>query len=341
MPLTEEVRLNLERTLPPAEETRKRLQKYQDNAGLTAEAMAKMIGYSVSAINSFRSDTYTHGYEKGRSRIARTDVMIRKAIEEYIARHPLDTGSTEGDGQRLYETENVAQIRHWFEHCHRNQALAFVYGPPGSQKSFVIRHLIAAFNRRELAREGSPNRAYYIYVSVGIRPRDLLRKMCAECGAPATANVQGCMASLRHHLRHTQTVFVLDEAQHAEIDALEAVRELYDAEPHIGCLLMGSHRLKQFFDTRAAELEQWNSRIDAGVELAGVSDATARAIFSAECPSLDTDQVEQILTGSRVPDPYSAKRGHTYLSMRRLFKAIQAVHAHQQSQPVESAEVLQ
>lgn len=337
MPVSAESAALIESRLPAPEVTRERARAYMGAADLHAAQFAKHVGYSKAALYAFLSDTYTTS-----SRIARTDVMIRFAIEDYIARHPLNLASLTGDAQRLYETENVREIRHWFEHCHENRALAFIYGPPGSQKSFVLQYVIAEFNRRELGREASANRAYYVYVSVDIRPRDLLRKMCAECGAPVGPTVQSCMSSLRHHLRHTQTVFVLDEAQHASIAALEAIRELYDAEPRIGCLLAGSHELKQFFDQRAAELEQWNSRLDAGIELTGVSDECARAIFAVECPELASDQVDELIAGSRVADPYSAKRGHTYLSMRRVFKTIAEIHRNRPTQPTtEAPETLQ
>ncbi len=320
MPLSEQRKAELTQSLPPAEETRKRLDAYMLAADLTRKSFGALIGYGADTLKAFMQDTYTTS-----AKVGRTDLAVREAIESYIARHPLNLGSTDGNGETLYETENVGEIRRWFHHCHAHRALAFIYGPPGSQKSFVMQQLIAEFNSRELSREDRIYRAYYIYVSINMRPRDLMRKICAEVGAPASPTLQGCMSSLRHHLRHTQTVVVLDEAQHATIDSLEAMRELHDADPRIGILLAGSHTLKQFFDQHAAELEQWNSRLDAGIELSGVSDATARAIFAAECPELDADQVEAMIEGSRVLDPYSAKRGHTYLSMRRLFKSISAV----------------
>ena len=335
MPISEQTRAALEMRLPPAEETRARARRYMLAADLQTAAFAKLFGYSAVALSAFLRGTYTTS-----ARIGRTDLLVREAIESYIARHPLDTASTGGDTETLYETENVAQIRHWFDHCHSNRALAFIYGPPGSQKTFVLQHLIAQFNRRVLGQDAR-HRAYYVRASIEIRPRDLLRKICAECGADPGITLQSCMSSLRHHLRHTQTVVVLDEAQHCGIPALEALRELHDVEPRLGILLAGSHGLKQFFDQRAAELEQWNSRLDAGVELAGVTEATARAIFRAECPELDVDQVAAFIAGSLVPDPYSRERGKSYLSMRRVFKAIAAVHAHRQTSLPESSEVLQ
>lgn len=318
MPISEQRKADLERRLPPAETTRSRIRQYLLRGDIDQRVFCKSIGYAVPTLTAFMKGTYTNLGNRISS-----DVLFREAAESYMELHPLSGADVQG---RLYETENVAQMRHWFDFCQQNRALAFVYGPPGSQKTFVFEHLIAEFNRRELALEGSSNRAYYVRASVNIQPRDMIAKLCVASGAQTFASQQRCMSSLRHHLRETKTVFVLDEAQLCGIPALEALRELHDVDPRIGCLLAGSHTLKKFFDQRAAELEQWNSRLEAGVELGGVSDATARAILQAECPDLDPDQITEMINGSRVQDIYSRDRNRTYLNMRRLFKNIAAVH---------------
>ena len=314
MPISEERKRHLSAILPPLEQTQARVLEYCSRADITRAQFARMVGYGGSTVQLFLQGRY--------SEVAASDLALRDAIETYIGLHPL-VASTEGaDEGRLYETENVQELRRWFEYCQQHRALAFVYGPPGSQKTFVLQHLIAEFNRRELADERSRNRAYYVRASVNIQPRDMMAKLCTEVGALVYSSMQRCMSSLRQQLTNTQTVIVLDEAQHCGIPALEALRELHDVDPRLGILLAGSHGLKQFFDARAAELEQWNSRLEAGVELSGVSDACAREIIRLECPGLDDDEAAQLIDGSRVADIYSRDRRAKYLSMRRLFKSL-------------------
>jgi DNA transposition AAA+ family ATPase len=324
MPVTPEVVARIESTLPPMEMTLQRLNDYLSRADMPVTQFAKMAGRSESAIRLFRAGTYVK-YN------VRTDVLLRRAIEDTLERHPVGAVETEADGA-LYETENVADLRKWFTHCHERRALAFCYGPPGSQKTFVLKHLVAEFNRRELVRTDAHNRAYFIRCSVRLQPRDFLVKLCIAAGAHVGCSLQRCMTALRNHLVGSNTLFVLDEAQYLSIDCLEALRELHDESPRIGALLAGSHNLKQLFDRRAAELEQWNSRIDAGIELTGVSDDRARLILRVELPSLSEKQIDRFIEGARATDAYS-RTTHTYLNVRRLFKNMEAYRDALATQP--------
>jgi DNA transposition AAA+ family ATPase len=305
----------IESTLPPVEVTREKLRDYMSRADISREQFAEMTGYSVTSISLFQAGKYGKDSK-------RTDVFLRRSIEEMMARHPLGLSVDEIQG-KLYETENVTDLRHWFEQCHRRRALAFCYGPPGSQKTYVLKHLVCEFNRRELSRTDAANRAYYIYVSVNMRPRDLLAKLCREAGAVVGSSIQRCMSGLRQRLDNTQTLYVLDEAQHLTIDCLEAVREMHDEAPRIGALLAGSHELKKLFDRRAAELEQWNSRLKAGIELTGVSEQRAKEILRAEMPEISERNVAIAIAGARAPDAYSHSHP-TYLNVRRLFNSLEA-----------------
>ncbi|HEY4358247.1 MAG TPA: ATP-binding protein [Acidobacteriaceae bacterium] len=316
--LTEQRKAELTKSLPAAETTKKTARAYMAAANLGIEQFARLLGYSLSAVEKF-----THG---DYSRAGTTDLFIREAIEGFMAKHPVGVARTESEG-RLYETANVREIRQWFTHCQHKQALAFVYGPPGSQKTFALQHVVAEFNRRELARTSSSNRAYMVRASINISPRDLIRKICAEVGAPATGGIQRSMDAIRFALRGTRTVIVIDEAQLCGIPALEAVRELNDKPLSLGILLAGSHGLKTFFDQNAHKLEQWNSRMDMGAELSGVSDEDARNIIKAERSDLKQGQITALIAGSRVRDIYSRERDRTYISMRRLFKNLAALNA--------------
>jgi DNA transposition AAA+ family ATPase len=317
--LTVERKAHLEAILPPLADTQARVRSYMTRADMSQKQFGELIGYSVPAITALLKGSY--------NQIASSDLGIRYAAEDAMQRHPVGLASNTPAG-RLYETENVVQMRRWFEHCHKHRALAFVYGPPGSQKTFVATHLVQEFNRRELSQEpdgACRNRAFYVRASINIHPRDMIAKICVEVGAPTGYSLQRCMSGLRQQLRNTRTVLLLDEMQLCGIPALEALRELNEDGRGIGMLLMGSHGLKKFFDERAAELEQWNSRLDAGIELSGVSDACARAIVELENPDLDADQVNALIEDSRVQDIYSRDRNRKYLSMRRLFKTLAAL----------------
>jgi DNA transposition AAA+ family ATPase len=334
VPVTAEVKERLEQLLPSADVTRARLIAYMERADLSKEAMAMLIGRSRSGLQHFLNGTYTTAKHGAVS----TDLVIRRDLEAYMAANPLDAENAGEGGGRFYETENTAIIRSFFEFCYGRRKMALLYGAPGSQKTHALRHLVIELNRRETA-AGTRNRAYRVYVSQGISPRDLLRRICEQASVPVGGSVQACLSHLRHAFRGRQIVLVLDEAQHASLEVLHTVRELNDEDPNAGILIAGSHSIAQMLDQHAIKLEQLDSRIKRRAELPGVSDACARAIFAAECPWLDADKVARFIDGSRVPDPY--KKGATYLSMRRIFDGVEEAHNHQRTTNPAESEVLQ
>jgi DNA transposition AAA+ family ATPase len=314
MGLSEQQRQDLERTLPSADATRVRLRNYLSRAGMTLVEFGRAVNYSESSINQFLGGTY--------DKVAGSDFLLRQAIEQGMEMYPLAPETGDAD-EPLYETENVDTIRRWFEFTLGEREMAYLYGAPGSQKTFVLKHLIAQHNLREMA-DSEGTRAYYVYCSQNLRPLDLLAKMCQACGAVGSRRIQGMMRALRYELRNRRTLFVFDEGQHLSIDCLEVIRELNDEEPHIGVLIAGSHQLLATFKQRAAELEQWNSRLAAGIELPGIGQERALAIVRALLPTASDRQVKRLVSDSRVPDAYKG-RGSEYISARRLFKSIRVV----------------
>ena len=307
-------RAELEATLPPAASTRERLVAHMQTVGLPLPQFAHFTGYSAVSIRAFINDRYER--QQGSS-----DLAIREALERYLTDNPL-TARTQ-PRPRLYDTENVAVLRYWFEQCRQHGYMAVVYGPPGSQKTFVAQHLVDEFNESQLNRTGSADRAYLVRCSIDIRPRDLMAKVCMALGVPTGMTLQRCLSSIRMGLHGRRVLLIIDEAQLAGIPALEALRELYDMD-EVGMLILGSHALRQFFATRAAELEQFNSRIEDLVELTGVTDKSAAAIVAAELPALSPELARELIAGSMATDQYSRTKKKTYCSVRRLFKSIAA-----------------
>jgi DNA transposition AAA+ family ATPase len=314
MALSEEQRQELERILPEADSTRQRLRNYLSRSGMSLAEFGRLVNYSASSLNQFLGGTY--------DQVAGSDHLLRHAIEQGMERYPLtpETGDAE---EPLYETENVDTIRRWFEYTLAEREMAYIYGAPGSQKTFVLKHLIAKHNMREMSnKKGS--RAYYVYCSQNLRPRDLLIKMAQACGAITSRSTQQIMRSLAFELRGRRVLFVLDEGQHLSIECLEIVRELSDEPPHIGLLITGSHQLLNTFKQHAAKLEQWNSRLAAGIELPGIGTDRAMAIVRSMLPAATERQAKQLVRDSQVTDIYQGK-GHDYISARRLFKSLRNV----------------
>ncbi len=332
MKINDRRRTELEVNLPSAAATRQRLVDHMRGLDLPLPQFAHFVGYSATALRAFLNDRYHE--QRGTT----SDLLIREALETYLRTNAL-AADTHAQA-KLYETENVLQMREWFTRCQQHGYMTVIYGPPGSQKTFVAERLVADFNRAELDRKGSSDRAYMVRCSIGIRPCDLMAKICRELGLPRVATLQRCLTSIRLALRNRRVLLVIDECQLAGIPALEALRELHDSDG-VGLLLLGSHALRQFFDTRAAELEQFNSRIEDMVELTGVTEASARTIMAAELPDLSRAVAESAIGDAFVPDIYSRVKGKKYCSVRRLFKSIAAYREIQAESLSATNEVIQ
>ena len=146
------------------------LQDYLGRTGMTPPDFARRINYSRETVYQFLNGNY--------SRISSNDGLIRAAIRDFIAAHPIATPAVKTG--KLHQTENVRLLRKYFYEALDHGRAYYVYGAPGTQKTYVLQHLIAELNRSEIAKNGEGRRAYYIYVRQGIRSLDLMKRVSGE-----------------------------------------------------------------------------------------------------------------------------------------------------------------
>ena len=140
--------------LPESNEVRLQLQDYLARTGMATPDFARRINYSRETLYSFLNGHY--------SWISGNDGPIRGAIRDFIAAHPIATPVISSG--KLYETENVRLLRRYFYEALDHSRAYYLYGAPGTQKTYVLQHLIAELNRSEIAKNGEGRRAYYVYV---------------------------------------------------------------------------------------------------------------------------------------------------------------------------------
>jgi len=303
----------LAETSTTARQDRTLVLDYLARTGLSVQDLGDRCGYSHQALNFFLRGKY--------ELVAGTDLNIRKALREFIAAHPI--GGQDGrPAGKLYETDNVRLLRKYFHEALERQRAYYVEGDPGTQKSFVLEHLVEELNRGELAKNGAGRRAYYVYCPEGATPLRLMKRIAEACGAIAVGGTDRIIRNLRFDFRGRKVLLVLDEAQHLSIACMEAVRELYDRPPRFGLLFAGSHAFGELFKRNALRLEQWNSRFQAGKQLPGIGEDEAREIIRAELNGRSNDKVvAALLKGARMAHLRSGGR-ETYISARRLFDAL-------------------
>lgn len=312
-----ERRLALQNEKPEYQQLIERIRVYLSKTLWPMDLLAQQIGYSNQTLDCFMQGRY---HDNNRSIRIIADRLI-----EFMERHPAGDAE-EQIGGRLHRTENVDTLERWFAYCQERGKMCCIYGPPGSQKTFIMQHIIAEQHRAELARGKPYHRAFYIYCSEGIKAPDLIRRLMQAVALPTGRYLQNNLSVLRFALRSQRVIFIFDEAQHLSNSCLEVIRELNDLRPHFGIMLLGSHELQQRFIKHAAELEQWNSRISQAIELPGISNEAAERILRDELGQLVRDEkVKGLLDSCMVVDIYAKRGRKTYLSARKLFNSIEVI----------------
>ncbi len=304
--------------VPPTRTAIRAVREYLAAADMGYTEFAELIGYRPMSLRLWLNDQY--------DRVAESDLLIRAAAWEFTQENPVRGHRITG---RLFETENYRRIRQYFSAAKKG-AVCLLYGPPGTQKTFVLEELCAA------GAAAQPETAY-IYASVSIRPRALLKRIAraARITTSQATNDQ-LLGSLVRHFRSRAGAVVIDEAQHLNVEALEILRELHDRSG-CGLVLAGSHNLFENFLRGRQHLEQWLSRIDHKDPLPGlledeVAQIAARELGNGQPAKLSESRVRQIVAACRVDDVF-ARDEHgkptvrKYLSVRRLVKFLAQVKA--------------
>ena len=130
-------------SLPEANEVRLQLQDYLARTGMAPPDFARRINYARETLYFFLNGRY--------SRISSNDCSIRAAIRDFIAAHPIATPIISSG--KLYQTENARLLRRYFYEALDHRRAYYLYGAPGTQKTYVLQHLIAELNRSEIAKK--------------------------------------------------------------------------------------------------------------------------------------------------------------------------------------------
>ncbi|MBZ5533077.1 MAG: ATP-binding protein [Acidobacteriia bacterium] len=284
-------------------------------SGLGEQDLAKRVNYSHATLNLFLNNRYHE--------VSGDDSAICAAVESFMQAEPVSL-ETETEGA-LYETENVRLLRKYFYEALDWGVPYYFRGAPGTQKSFVLRSLVAELNRQDLVKNGHGRRAFYIYCSQGIRPTQLMKDVAIAARSISTGDTRRIFRNLRFDLRGRKSLFIFDEAQHLDIPCLETVRELHDMPPHSGLLFAGSHEIETTFNR--LDMEQWASRLRKGAELPGIQEDEAEKIIRAELgPKAN---VKYLVSNSYAKDLRKG-RETKYISARYLFGGINKIRRDRQ-----------
>jgi DNA transposition AAA+ family ATPase len=230
----------------------------------------------------------------------------------------------------LLQTKTYRILRARLTEAAEEGVNAIIYGPPSSEKSHVLEHLCEQFRDA-----GKP--VVYAYCPPRCTLNFLYRTIADAAGIATRSTLRwACRYAVLKELR--APALVLDEAQHLDMDSLEAVREVYDvlrrAGRPCGIILAGSHNLLREIQRRAigGRLEQMLSRFGYRVQLEGMSEKeivslASKAFGNGKPAKLSDEQQKILLKRCEVVDPYfigDDGKGvpRTYYSSRRLLEYV-------------------
>jgi DNA transposition AAA+ family ATPase len=235
----------------------------------------------------------------------------------------------------LLQTKSYRILRERLEEAVDEGINSVVYGPPSSEKSFLLERLCAQFREK-----GRP--VIYAYCGAECTEGHLYRTIAKAAGIRVQSSFRW---AARHAVlndllaRPELPAIVLDEAQHMDVNALEGIRQIHDMTARserrgCGIILAGSHSLLQFFlaPRRRAMLEQTLSRFGHRVQLEGMQrdeilTLAARAWGNGRAIVLSVQQKRILLEECEVDDPYYVDKSgksspRKYYSCRRLLEFI-------------------
>lgn len=235
----------------------------------------------------------------------------------------------------MLQTKSYQILRERLDEAFEEGINAIVYGPPSSEKSYVLESLCAQSNSK-----GRP--VIYVYCPPRCTETHLYRAIAEAADIEVRSHHRwGCRYAILANLRARAElpVIVLDEAQHLDVDALEGVRQLHDLTRRdgrrgVGVILAGSHSLLRDFlrPLRRSQLEQLLSRIPYRMQLQGMTKQevltlAARALGNGKPAKLSEEVQKTLLERCTVQDPYFIGEDgkpalRPYFSSRRLLEYI-------------------
>jgi type II secretory pathway predicted ATPase ExeA len=290
--------------------------------GLAPQDLASRLGIGESTLRLFIYGRY--GEANGTSRD--TQFICARVWPFITARWPKEEAP---ETAQMLETRGYRKIRECLEEAITDGAISILYGPPSSEKSFVLENLCAQF--REAGQD-----AVYIYCTPRLTPTAILREVARASQIWLRSHYfQPFMHALRTEFlsRKTPPALVFDEAQHLSVESLETIRALHDrtrkaGRKGCGIILAGSHNLYRDFESlnRRSSLEQWLSRISYRVQLEGMSreevlTIAARAFGNGKPAKLSEAQRSDCLGKCTVMDNF-ASSPRPYFSSRRLLEYV-------------------
>ncbi|MDL2294673.1 AAA family ATPase [Ruminococcaceae bacterium OttesenSCG-928-D13] len=241
-------------------ELQNRLQQYVDEVG-SQKAAAKNIGFNNGTVISlYLNSNYGRGSVFGKGDLAGTEQKIAEFFRIHDARKEQPAvSSPQAVDPRRYAPINVSEsIYRDISYCQLVKGMLMITGAPGIGKSMAARKFW----------EDNPGTAIFIEVTpvLGVLSR-FLRMLANELHIMERMEQGALVAAIEARLRGTNTVLIIDEAQHLKFSTSEEIRNWSQPHPKtgqagVGIVLIGNPVMEKKMKSgrHAGPYEQQRSR---------------------------------------------------------------------------------
>lgn len=133
--------------------------------------------------------------------------------------------------------------------AHVNGHIAVIVADPGMGKTVTCEHYEKQYSNVAL-----------IKTAVGHNANALLELICKKLGIPSRGVISKMLEDIIEHLRGSNQLLIIDEAENLPLKALEAIRAIHD-QSGAGVVLAGTQRLIISLRGSRGELAQLYSRV--------------------------------------------------------------------------------
>lgn len=218
---------------------RNELRDFMETSHKSQKQIAKEIGISTTVISQFLSGIYNGDNEE-----------IADKILQYvrIAKSRLRTVDVPAFCPKLH---NAEQVLFAASYAHSNNDIALIYGAAGAGKTVALKHY---------ARE-NPG-VVYITANASTRTaRAILYLITEALGRQPIGTEFMLMRNLVEHLKGSNRLIIIDEADHLTPHALQSIRNLND-EAGVGLVFSGNDIIKlQMYGRGSLQFDQLRTRI--------------------------------------------------------------------------------
>lgn len=222
------------------EETRQMLADFMEQSQKSQRQISKETGLSTSVISQFLDGTYSGNNDK-----------VAQAIEQYLM---VGKGRLNGvQSSVFYEgLLNTQEVLFACTYAHMKNDITLVSGDAGAGKTTALE--------------------YYTQHNTGVimvtadsctaSATAILTLIADSLGKRITGNRSALMRGLVAHLKDTNRLIIVDEADHLTLQALQAIRNLND-QAKVGIVLSGNDKIyrQMFTGQRGYEFDQIRTRI--------------------------------------------------------------------------------